>query len=240
MNYIIHLSLLLAFAFSQNLYSQQLLEVEGNINLHSDNESDPPLNGDIRWNENANNGIGDFEGYVNGEWCSLTLKIGLTCDPPNGLSINGIIVEALLLEDPKEGQFISECNCSDGLDDDGDGDIDCADSDCGQDECCNVECFCEDGIDNDGDGTTDCADTDCADNFCCDGSFECNCNDGIDNDGNGLTDCDDLNSCANNPCCNTPFLECDCTDGLDNDGDGNIDCEDPDCCIVLVTACACN
>ena len=58
----------------------------------------------------------------------------------------------------------SELNCTDGLDDDLDGDIDCADADCASASTCgpeNTDVFCADSIDNDADGLTDCADTDC-------------------------------------------------------------------------------
>lgn len=53
-------------------------------------------------------------------------------------------------------------NCTDGIDNDGDGLIDCDDSgDCAQDPACteppSAE-ICDDGVDNDGDGLTDCLD----------------------------------------------------------------------------------
>ncbi len=51
--------------------------------------------------------------------------------------------------------------CNNGTDDDGDGDIDCADTDCAGSALC-TETICSDGIDNDNDGATDCADSDCA------------------------------------------------------------------------------
>lgn len=109
--------------------------------------------------------------------------------------------------------------CSNGIDDDGDGKIDCADMKCAS------FCFsesegnnCSDGIDNDGDGQVDCADSDC----------DCTsveiCNNGIDDDGNGLTDCED-NSC-------TAFSSCQieiCDNGIDDDNDGFIDYSDGDC-----------
>lgn len=231
LKYPILLALSFLLGILSNAHSQVRMEVEGKIKISDDNST--PQNGDIRWNAQDD----DFEGYINGQWFSLTLKIGLTCHPPDALSINGFVIDAALYEYPEEVQYISECDCTDGLDDDGDGDIDCADSDCVQNGCCNVECDCTNGIDDDGDGDTDCVDSDCASNFCCDGYFECNCNDGIDNDGNGLTDCADLNSCANNPCCNTSISECDCTDGIDNDDDGNTDCDDLDCCIFLMNQC---
>ena len=59
-----------------------------------------------------------------------------------------------------------EKNCADSTDDDHDGDIDCADSDCaGSTQCGETDCF--DNIDNDGDGNTDCTDSECyADSAC--------------------------------------------------------------------------
>ena len=48
--------------------------------------------------------------------------------------------------------------CDNGIDDDGDGDADCVDSDCPA--CPEI---CNNGADDDGDGAIDCDDTDCAD-----------------------------------------------------------------------------
>jgi len=59
--------------------------------------------------------------------------------------------------------------CTDGLDNDCDGFIDCADSDCTSDPACQVcdpsevpGLTCTDGLDNDCDGFIDCDDSDCA------------------------------------------------------------------------------
>jgi len=58
--------------------------------------------------------------------------------------------------------------CTDGLDNDEDGAIDCADADCaGLDGACLVEWLCGDGMDDDADGATDCADADCAGQEAC-------------------------------------------------------------------------
>ena len=56
-----------------------------------------------------------------------------------------------------------EVDCTDGLDDDGDGDLDCADTDCFNKSACEFgqEQSCADSLDNDGDGLSDCADRDC-------------------------------------------------------------------------------
>ncbi|MEC7984828.1 MAG: MopE-related protein [Myxococcota bacterium] len=111
-----------------------------------------------------------------------------------------------------------EQDCSDGDDNDGDGFIDCADTDCGSQVACQ-ELDCSDGADNDGDGVTDCDDSDCStDGACFD---QC---DGTDSDGDGLVDCDDPD-CEFDAAC----FEYTCDDSADDDGDGLIDCDDPDC-----------
>jgi hypothetical protein len=65
--------------------------------------------------------------------------------------------------------------CSDGIDNDGDNRVDCADKkDCGKDPACTdgggsgSPEICNNGLDDDGDGKVDCADRkDCrADPFC--------------------------------------------------------------------------
>jgi len=107
---------------------------------------------------------------------------------------------------------LGEYLCYDGIDNDGDGKIDCADVDC-------------DGFEL---GSCDTGQP----GVCADGTLKCEelseqcvqiifpspeiCDDGLDNDCDGLTDLDDL--------------DCEqCDDGIDNDGDGKIDCADEDC-----------
>jgi hypothetical protein len=127
--------------------------------------------------------------------------------------------------------------CSDGLDNDCDGFVDCADSDCSADPACAPICMaevCNDGLDNDCDGFVDCADTDCSANPAC--GPVCMpevCNDGIDNDCDGLSDCADPD-CSANPACAPICVPEICNDGLDNDCDGLIDCADSDCETELV------
>ncbi|MBJ93440.1 MAG: hypothetical protein CMP23_03095 [Rickettsiales bacterium] len=116
----------------------------------------------------------------------------------------------------------SETECGDGVDNDQDGDIDCADSDCLGNLAC-PETACSDLIDNDADGFADCADPDCAAQAQC--LPELNCIDGLDNDLDGSSDCDD-SDCANATICQP---ETNCNDGLDNDLDGSSDCADSDC-----------
>lgn len=122
------------------------------------------------------------------------------------------------------GSSVSE-HCGDGVDNDGDGWVDCEDPDCATD---TTYCWpdwednCWDGWDNDGDGWVDCEDPDCDEE--CWEEWEFDCWDGWDNDGDGLIDCDD-------PDCyeECEWIEFDCSDGRDNDGDGWVDCADPDC-----------
>ncbi len=71
----------------------------------------------------------------------------------------------------------TETDCTDGIDNDGDGDIDCADSDCSGVACGMFGLACTTGACRcvvDG-GTVQ--------------VMETNCSDGLDNDCNGLTDC---------------------------------------------------
>lgn len=72
-----------------------------------------------------------------------------------------------------------ETICDDGIDNDGDGLTDCADSDCADHPACqpdgepeNTEERCSDWIDNDGDGSIDCEDYDCRNMEVCKGSWD--------------------------------------------------------------------
>lgn len=81
--------------------------------------------------------------------------------------------------------------CNNGIDDDGDGLVDCADDECPGQPTCGAGCICTDGraievacmdgIDNDRDGLPDCRDPDCPDvcagtTTCCpDGSCRVSC-----------------------------------------------------------------
>jgi hypothetical protein len=117
--------------------------------------------------------------------------------------------------------------CSDGVDNDGDGDIDFpADLDC--DDASDwsegaAVLECEDGVDNDGDGAIDLED------FGCHGRGDYSersaptvigCDDGVDNDGDGTIDY------LGDAGCGSPVQmdeDPKCNDGIDNDGDGLID-----------------
>ena len=117
-------------------------------------------------------------------------------------------------------------DCSNGIDDDGNGLVDCADFICFLDPICQggSETICNDGLDDDGDGDIDCDDSDCASDPVCGATTYENCLDTVDNNGDGFVDCND-SDCAAYPGC----YEDDCGDGSDNDGDGLVDCDDLDC-----------
>ncbi|MBX2797912.1 MAG: hypothetical protein KTR31_09595 [Myxococcales bacterium] len=118
-----------------------------------------------------------------------------------------------------------ESDCTDGLDNDRDGTVDCEDRDCASVDCPEI---CATWFDNDADGKKGCADSDCAMSPDC---VELICSDGEDNDEDTLTDCQD-------PDCNKPGSPCLvphenteawCQDRVDNDGDGALNCDDSDC-----------
>ncbi|MCK5020399.1 MAG: Ig-like domain-containing protein [Candidatus Peribacteraceae bacterium] len=69
---------------------------------------------------------------------------------------------------------IVEISCSDGADNDCNGDIDCEDENCGacgssSSSCSSIETICDDGVDNDCDGYIDCDDDDCWGDVACTG-----------------------------------------------------------------------
>lgn len=149
-----------------------------------------------------------------------------------------------------------ETACADRTDDDCDGSVDCADTDCAcldagpdfdggpeldagptLDAGCapggselGVAGGCSNGIDDDCDRAVDCADADCA---CVDSGPSCPgfvlentvalCHDGIDND------CDGVRDCAEGPDCRIAEGPAGCRNALDDDCDGMIDCEELGC-----------
>lgn len=136
----------------------------------------------------------------------------------------------------------TESDCANGMDDDDDGLVDCADDDCDADSACQANSnnsnsnninsnnnnsngsgseYCTNLVDDDGDGLVDCADPDCAVAPSC---LSEDCGNGTDDDGDGLADCDDPD-CSGSPGC----VPEECTNGVDDDGNGLTDCEDPQC-----------
>lgn len=113
--------------------------------------------------------------------------------------------------DPERYQETTPELCSDGVDNDGNGAVDCADSGCTSYDFCieRSDERCKDGVDNDADGKVDCQDEGCCPYADCHLQTGVNCLeqtqkaclDGVDNDDNGLTDCADFN-CTLRDCCN--------------------------------------
>ncbi len=147
-----------------------------------------------------------------------------------------------------------EPQCSDGIDNDGDGLIDENDPGCHTDgnknnpgsydpedndetDPVNTTAQCKDGIDNDGDGKTDFpADPGCIDENDNDETDEPaeepQCKDGIDNDGDGKVDFPADPGCTDeldNDETDESAEEPQCKDGIDNDRDGKVDMQDPGC-----------
>ncbi len=128
-------------------------------------------------------------------------------------------------------------NCSDGVDNDLNGAIDCADSVCqGTPSCPEI---CDDGADNDGDTQIDCDDPDCAAFPACLPPPEI-CDDGADNDGDTLVDCDDPDCTGDPACAIPPQHQCLafagdpkqadlCCNDQDPNGPYLLDCLDPNC-----------
>jgi hypothetical protein len=152
-----------------------------------------------------------------------------------------------------------ETACGDGLDNDCDGQKDCADADCASQPCganglicmaglCKcpggqtTETTCNDGQDNDCDGLVDCADPDCRPTTI--GGINGKVCAAVGRLG---MQCDSLGQCA---CPGGQVSETTCDDALDNDCDGLFNCADSDCqgrscgangliCPVGGGACAC-
>jgi hypothetical protein len=88
--------------------------------------------------------------------------------------------------------------CTNGVDDDDDTFVDCADADCHGHPACPTE-ICDNDLDDDDDGFTDCEDIDCRDDPACAGFWEI-CDNGVDDDGDTFVDCDDFD-CIGDPAC---------------------------------------
>lgn len=132
---------------------------------------------------------------------------GFTVDPNQGANEGPFQLNVDIVPNPPE-------LCGDGLDNDGDVYVDCADPDCTTTALC-FNCNggsppepefapmrCTDGEDNDCDGTIDCGDEDCS----ASDVYVTECCNGIDETGNNVIDdfncrCANTSECANNQIC---------------------------------------
>ena len=166
---------------------------------------------------------------------SFTFKV------PNNLACNSQVMDQADVEASGSTnewvKFISKVKCedkpqcSDGIDNDGDGWIDLDDSGCDgpNDDDETNKPQCKDGKDNDGDGKIDFPnDPGCDSPTDNDERDIPACKDGKDNDGDGKIDMADPG--CENPNDDDETDKPDCKDGKDNDGDGKIDFpQDPGC-----------
>ncbi|MEK7680570.1 MAG: fibronectin type III domain-containing protein, partial [Patescibacteria group bacterium] len=120
--------------------------------------------------------------------------------------------------------------CANGIDDNLNGDVDCADSACSGTSACApsaVPEVCNNSLDDDADSAIDCADSDCGGSAYCaappsGGGVAEVCNNGVDDDVDGKIDCSDENCFGFSGCGSGSYLAA-CKDGNDNDGDAKID-----------------
>jgi hypothetical protein len=169
------------------------------------------------------------------EWWKTPLLVPAAMGLAMGLGCSGSV------DKPAEDAEV----CDNGTDDDDDGKIDCADSDCSDFAGCTSSALyaapasedCDNGKDDDGDGKVDCSDGDCGSYAGCISAeyaapFE-NCTNQQDDDGDSKVDCDDADCYEDAACMPAPAymapIEFDCSNGADDDGDQKVDCVDEDC-----------
>ena len=139
------------------------------------------------------------------------------------------------------GYYHTENSCLDGIDNDGDGQVDAADTNCARADETYEAGQCQDEEDNDEDGLIDAEDGDCLTGA---GVYDptdidegAACSDGIDNDGDGWVDFSPIGAATADPGCESSedsteggfSGDWDCNDGIDSDFDGLIDADDPGC-----------
>ncbi|MFA5625600.1 MAG: trypsin-like serine protease [Bradymonadales bacterium] len=120
-------------------------------------------------------------------------------------------------------------DCTNNIDDDYDGKIDCQDNECWQDPACVGVEICDNLIDDDHNGLADCADPQCETAANCIPEVEKLeiCNNNIDDDGDTLADCDDFD-CRDEAHCASVATEI-CDNNIDDNADTLVDCDDPSC-----------
>jgi PKD repeat protein len=206
---------------------------------------------DCTVNADCNDGNACTTDKCSSGWCSNTLIncddgnscTADGCDSRSGSCLNGTIIPCCgdTICDPSEDQCSCpadcgtppsiESNCSNGIDENCDGQTDCNDGDCAGNPACPS------GIDDDGDNYTENqGDCDDADPLVNPGATEVPYNgkdddcdpatadDDLDGDSYPIaTDCDDTNQFVN------PNAAEICDDGIDNDCDDDVDSIDSEC-----------
>jgi len=196
-----------------------------------------------------------YEGYVDYRYISTSeVRIylnDLPYSPPIYLLMSNVNNNVIGMYTISLPHYVTEGAseiCDDGIDNDGDGRVDCFDPDCALHSACTGGGgigsaggitpdgeICNNGVDDNNDGLIDCEDPACNGNMgaggVCEYGTELTCADFFDNDADGLIDCSDAD-CVNTPVCGVAGGEI-CDNGIDDDGDGLIDCEDPDCDLLV-------
>ncbi len=178
--------------------------------------SNTPTDGTVIY-EGANSTKTDTNIQVNVTYFYTLFSFDTSNNRSNGIFLSGKI-------NPPQNVEV----CTNGVDDDGDNKIDCADSDCSLAEnCVHRDEICNNGVDDDRDTKIDCADSDCANNIACRVPTPEICNNSVDDDEDGKVDCAD-NDCSQSSYCQPAATEI-CNNGQDDDNDGMIDCADSNC-----------
>ena len=129
----------------------------------------------------------------------------------------------------------TEALCSDGVDNNINGLVDCKEESCKQfahckDEPADLKEICDNQLDDDGDNKADCDDEDCASVAPCQPVVKLEiCDNQLDDDDDHKADCDD-EDCASAAHCQPGETKTEiCDNKLDDDGDNKADCDDEDC-----------
>ncbi|MGL1886928.1 MAG: fibro-slime domain-containing protein [Reichenbachiella sp.] len=196
--------------------SEQPSSVDGLPTQHSSDQSSDSQKTDKTSNNSSSN----------------TSSEGQTAESSNDSTPNTESTDASSTEQIPEDEVSYEA-CTDGIDNDHNGLIDCAEAKCQLFLICTLQendrVTCTDGVDNNADGEADCDDSVCEKYDYCHENTIHQCYDALDNDNDGAVDCDD-DECKIFELCSESTLAF-CNDGLDNDNDGTADCADPDCFI---------
>ena len=198
---------------------------EDSSSAHCHGDSDGPEVDDVVCDDRYDN---DADGLIDceDEDCALTAPCtGLRVSDPCLQGVTGHVHGCG--ENAGEAGGDDPATCSDGIDDDLDGHVDCQDKDCAFAENCRGH-----GHHGGGDGGDQREQVG-------EGGQTASCDDQQDNDDDGDTDCED-SECSSAPACGgqtDPFRYGEgvgtspvtCIDGRDNDRDGVIDCDDEDC-----------
>jgi len=124
------------------------------------------------WNEDHCEGELLCSNFEDGDGCTSVEGCSWQEEDCSGASNCSEITESFFCGSASGCDWI-ETDCNNSVDDDNDGDLDCADSDCDGflylGNYCEtpLELNCADGFDNDGDSNIDCNDTNCNDNINC-------------------------------------------------------------------------